>query len=349
MRKRLVILVIAVAVAAAGYAGFWFHTAGTLKDGIGRWAAAQRGAGWTVEWQDLAIGGFPFGYDATFTGPRYGRTGALGWTWEGERLTAALPLLGGDRVPLALPAASRILYRDGAADAVATINASAAAGEVRLAPDGTADRVSLFLADPRVEAGGAAYGARRLSIGVVAPEAAAPEAAAPADPRSPHAGPGVVATVEQLMLPAAARAPLGREIAHLDVEAQVLGQAPAAPLRQAAAAWRDGGGTLELRRLALHWGNLQLVADGTVALDRDMQPMGAATARIAGFNETIDALAANGAVNMRDAGTAKAALSMMARPAPDTGRPEIRVPLNVQQSQLFLGPFPLLRVPRIEW
>lgn len=347
MRKRLVILAIVVAVAAAGYAGFWFHTAGNLKDGIAQWAAAQRSAGWKVDWQAVDIGGFPFGYDATFTAPRYGRTGALAWTWEGERLTAALPLFAGDRIPLALPPASRIVYRNGTADSVATINASAAAGEVRLA-NGVADRVSLFLADPRVEADGAAYGARRLSIGVAAPAlpAAAP---APTDPKNPLPGPGVVATIEQLMLPASARAPLGREIAHLDVEAQVLGNAPAGPLRQAAAAWRDGGGTVELHRLAVQWGALQLVADGTVALDRDMQPMGAATARIAGFGETIDALAANGAVNMRDAGTAKAALTMLARPAPDTGRPEIRVPLNVQQGTLYLGPVPLLRVPRIEW
>jgi hypothetical protein len=346
MRSRLIYLLIALAVAAAGYAGFWFHSAGALKHGIAAWAEAQRRAGWTVAWQAVEVGGFPLGFDASFTAPRYGRTGALGWTWEGEWMTAKVPLFGRDRIPLALPPASRIVYRSGDADAVAALTASAAAGEVRLSPDGAADRISLFLADPRLQVAGATFAARRASVGIAAPD---PAAADPKEPRHLQPGPGVIATVESLMLPADARPPLGREIAHVDIQALVMGSAPAAPLRQAAAAWRDDGGTIEVQRLALQWGALQLVADGTVALDRDMQPVGAATARVAGFLETIDRLAASGAVNMRDAGTAKSALSLLARPAPDTGRQEIRVPLNVQQSMLYLGPVPLLKLPKIEW
>ena len=87
---------------AAGYAGFWFYTADSLRGRIAQWAEAQRRAGWTVAWQEIAIGGFPFSFDAAFIAPRYGRTGAVSWTWEGERLTAEVPLLVRDRIPLAL-------------------------------------------------------------------------------------------------------------------------------------------------------------------------------------------------------------------------------------------------------
>ena len=55
----------------------------------------------------------------------------------------------------------------------------------------------------------------------------------------------------------------------------VKGAVPDGPLVQAIAAWRDAGGTIELDNLQLEWGGLGVNATGTVALDQNLQPIGA--------------------------------------------------------------------------
>ena len=79
-----------------------------------------------------------------------------------------------------------------------------------------------------------------------------------------------------------------------------------------AASWRDGGGSLEIQHLALDWGPLDLTASATLALDDQLQPMGAGSARLVGYAETLDALAPHGAISRSAATAAKAVLSLLA-------------------------------------
>src|SRR6185295_1371880 len=90
--------------------------------------------------------------------------------------------------------------------------------------------------------------------------------------------------------------------------------------REAVAAWRDAGGTLEIRRLTLDWAPLALAGDG---------PLGAFTLRIAGYAETIDAIAGAGALRPREAAAIKAALNLLARQEGADGRREVRLPLSM--------------------
>ncbi len=59
-----------------------------------------------------------------------------------------------------------------------------------------------------------------------------------------------------------------------------------------AEAWRDGGGSLEITHLTMGWGPLGLTSSATLALDDQLQPMGSGNARIVGYAETLDRLAA---------------------------------------------------------
>ena len=126
------------------------------------------------------------------------------------------------------------------------------------------------------------------------------------------------------------------------------GAFPPGPLRQAAAAWRDGGGTLEFDHLHLRWGDMEINGSGTLALDSALQPVGGFSGGVSGFDELLNALVAAGRIKARDARVARVALAMLAKAGPD-GRPEIASSLTIQNGEMFLGPAKLGPAPRIDW
>ena len=50
-----------------------------------------------------------------------------------------------------------------------------------------------------------------------------------------------------------------------------------------------------------------------------------------------------------DGSLAKILLSVLARPSPVDGQPELTVPLTLQDGHLWIGPAKLVPLPRIEW
>jgi hypothetical protein len=105
---------------------------------------------------------------------------------------------------------------------------------------------------------------------------------------------------------------------------------------------------MELRKLDIAWGDVRLSGSATLALDPALQPMGAATARIAGYNAALDALVASGVLAPRAAVAARAVLALMARPT-ESGPPVVEVPFSLQNRTLSLGRIPLVRFPELVW
>lgn len=152
-----------------------------------------------------------------------------------------------------------------------------------------------------------------------------------------------------LTLPPEARLPLGDRVAGLELDARLRGPLPALPVGEAVNAWREAGGTVEVDRLALDWPPLDVLGEGTLALDDFMQPEGALTARVRGFFEAVDSLAAQGVVRRRDASMARIVLGVLARQPADGGAAELRVPVTLQEQMLYVGPMPLLALPTLRW
>jgi len=151
----------------------------------------------------------------------------------------------------------------------------------------------------------------------------------------------------KVMLPNAV-APLGQQIDHLWLDGTWRGPLPAGKLADALAAWRDDGGTIELQSIDLGWGSLSLTADGTLALDKDLQPLGAFSARIMGYDTILDALVASGGIKPNDAALARMGLSMMAQRGAD-GTPQLKIPVTVQDEAVFLGPARLVKLSKVTW
>jgi hypothetical protein len=340
-KRRLWVILLAVPlVVLAADTLYWWIAARNLRQGFADWAALQRADGWTERNDATVLGGWPFA--ATLTVPAIslaggGRDMAGTIAWSAERIVLRVALTHPARLEI-LPEGSQQL-RVGDAPSVPYT-----ARRLRLLmPLQPAEWPSFIRADADTlradtPAGTASLRALRVRLDF-RPGARAGEPAVAASLHAEDAG-----------LPPGMVRPLGPHVADLEAKAVLNGPLPAAGRpAEAAASWRDGGGSLEVQHLALSWGPLTLTASATLALDDQLQPMGAGNARIVGYAETLDALAAHAMISRSAATAAKAVLSLLAN-APDEGSaPEVEVPLTLQYRTLSMRQVPLLRLPELDW
>lgn len=133
--------------------------------------------------------------------------------------------------------------------------------------------------------------------------------------------------------------------------AAAINGAPPAPTPAALEAWRADGGVAELSRLALEFGPLRVDGDGTLALDRDLQWIGAGALRIAGADAALTHAAqqSGGLLRPQDLRQARQIAAMLTQPDPQSGAPRLTLPLSSQGGRLFVGPFQVAKLPRTVW
>lgn len=139
-----------------------------------------------------------------------------------------------------------------------------------------------------------------------------------------------------------------RVVSHAGIAGVVEGPIPAPPLVPALTAWRAAGGSIELRELALHWGNVELSGDGTVTLDADLQPAAALSGRIRGWEELLADFVKAGLLTPEIAKYYQLGLGLLTRTA-DDGKSELKAPITVQNRELSLGPAKIAKLPAIDW
>jgi hypothetical protein len=150
-------------------------------------------------------------------------------------------------------------------------------------------------------------------------------------------------------LPAGLELPLGRDVARLALDTRLLGALRPGLLVDILPLWRDAGGTVEIGHLEMEWGPLAVQGDGTIALDADLQPIGAFTAKAQGFFEVLEVLRRRGIIASRDAMTATVVLGVLSRGATDGGPATLSIPLSVQSRTLYAGPVSVAKLPQVLW
>lgn len=332
-------LALVLVVAAAGWTAWWFQLAGNVRDGIGRWAEARRADGWRVSFAAIEIDGFPGTMHVRLTDPHIVRPDGL--DWQAPTVTGALSPLTPQRVRIEAPGRHAVVL-PGREPLALQVDAGRATAELVIDDGGRLDAVQAVL--EAVTA--AAPGGERLSAEQVRADLTRSIAADAAHSASTAAFELSARGVE---LPPGATPVLDRRVTAATVRGRLQGEVPPGDLVPALGAWRDDGGTVEIDRLTLDWRPLSLTAEGTLALDAEMQPMMAMTASIRGFLELVDALTRQGMVKAKDAQTAKLVLGLMAKAPPEGGPPALQVPVTVQEGKLSVGPAVLGKVPPIPW
>jgi hypothetical protein len=341
MRRSTVLWFVgAVLVVGIGvYTAFWWIVAGKIEDAATAWRETAHAQKIDATWQKMRVTGYPLALQldlsdvavkdgatsppTTFQAPLLSAT-IRPWNLHGASFDAPSGFsaaLGPDTAPLM------------------QLNADHASGAAARDGDGsTTIWLSLYQAKATAPAL-PAVSARIAHAWIIMP---------PGFPASHQdAGLAFAMDARDLALPAA---PAGFKpsIDDLGFGLTLMGAFPAGPVRQAAAAWRDSGGTLELDRLHLRWGEMEITGSGTLALDNDLQPVGGFSGAVSGFDQLLSTLVASGRVKAGDARVARLALAMLAKAGPD-GRPEISTSLTIQNGEMFLGPAKLGPAPRIDW
>ncbi len=335
-----------VLVVIAGHTLLWRWAEQRLREGFDGWAQERRAAGWSVQVGEPVESGWPLAAQlvvkqVAVEGGQNDLPG--GFAWTAERITLSIGLLR-PRLLTVVPDGAQSL-RVGSWPAI-PYKADALRVEVPLEPGMPARAADLFGSGLRAGVpAGREREPRALTVGLLRGHAAARPGAAASEPALT-----VQASVEAVALPPGVAWALGPRISSASLEGVLTGPIPrTAGLSRRAMSWRDGGGSLEVERLALGWGPLGLTGSATLALDAHLQPMGTANAKVIGYAESLDVLSAAGALNPRAALAVKALAGLIAATPEGGGPPEVDVPLTLQDRMLSVRQIPITRMPAMQW
>lgn len=341
-------------VAALAFGGWWWWAADALQKGVERWAEGQRAQGYAVSWTGISKGGFPASIDLILRDPVIEAPeldGARAWRWAGPALTLIAVPWRPEELAFAAPGGHQLSVRREQESHTYNIAAGTLSGRFVGGPQGSVTVAATDLAGTR-QGDDATLKLQSLAVQAFGPEGSAQAlAVGTAGASSPSRTVAARATLTALglSLPKTAYAPIGHDISRLFADLRLRGPIPVAATATAALdQWRDGGGALDIAAIEVVWPTLTLSGDGSMALDPNRQPEGAATVRLEGYRGALNTLAREGVIRAGDALAANFALSVLSRAQGETSD-SVRAPLTVQDRWLSLGPARLFRLPPIRW
>jgi hypothetical protein len=342
MRAKRIFIVPAalVALLAAGYCVLWVVVAHWIEGGFLNWARVQAAHGNTVEHGALALAGFPGPIRMTIPAPRVTSTNG-GWQWSAERTVLEtrpwawrrfrLELFGDQQV--AVPFAGK-LHRYTLRPASALIVGEAdAMGQLS---QGALRARDVTVREPS--------GSTLLSVQRVQGHLNLRTPGATAENQKAL---DLTLHGEDVELGPMFQTPLGKAIQGIGLVAAVKGTMPQTFLRESMDAWRASGGAVDLNHFQINWGDLALRANGTLALDEMFRPLGALSADIKGYAETLKALQRARVLRRRDADGARLALDLISKRDGTDNRRMVSIPISAQGGMLYLGPVRLLKLAPI--
>ena len=337
MRRVATVIVFLLLVLFGAYTALWFFIADRMTDEIAQWAARERQHKLDVSWETLRVRGYPLAYRIEASGVRFRDL------MPGRAIDARAPLIEATARPWnfqvwAIDVPGGLTATAGPAETPrASLTAQTVAGEVVI--DAESDiAVTLALHHPAFDSG-ERITARAATISV----------AVPREPPRTHTEPALSLAVEahDLQMPKVP-APFRGAVDELAFDLTVLGPVSDLPPRQAAEAWRDAGGTIEVEKIAARSADLAVTGSGTFAFDRELQPEAAFSGSVQGYDKLIAGLAEAGILPAGGSMLARLGLSLLAKPGAQ-GQPQIKTSFTIQNGEMALGPVKLGSAPRIEW
>lgn len=323
-RKPLILLALLLAVLAAGHGLYWGWAAGRLEARIAEWRAEQEARGLAVAYRGPQITGYPTRLSVRFEEPALETPN--GWHWSGPAVTGQAALWAPFTIDLAFPGRHEVGHP--ALDAPLQAALEEGTARVRLRGDGRVEQAEIALRALEIESlaqGPAGVASLDATLGPLI------EARGDSPQRFE-----VTAEATGVRLPDFEDNPLGPNGERVALTGTLLGPTQAGEPRAALEAWRDAGGTAEIASLEALWGPLALAGEGTLALDRELRPLGAFDARVSGLDDTIDVLARKKLIENGAALAIKLGLAMVVKDSDARGRPLVRLPITLQNGRLNL-------------
>ncbi len=316
---------------AALYVAWWHILADQWQNGIDRWTESVASKGWTVSTGARSVSGFPGAIRLDLATPQ--AHDVAGNAWSGPPSALLISPLAPFDPRFEAPGTHHVTL---AGRAPVDVTADSVTGAVSVA---NGRPVALTVEARHAAAGNLLLDALHLDLHALA---AAPQEAGTAPVLA------LVAGIEGLALPDGTVPVLERTVAAAHVAMRLRGSVPAGPPREALAAWRDAGGTVEIDSLDLDWPPIACAGNATLALDKALQPELAGSFIFRGLPAAIDHAVALDLMKPPAALAAKVVLALAAREGAD-GQPENKVAVAVQNRLLSVGPIKLLQLPEVAW
>lgn len=344
-QKAALLAVIGLIVAGFVYGIFWYLVSSRVLEALEEWATQQRQAGHDAQWETVDVSGFPFRVALTVAKPTI-TNDRDDWHWAVDALTikgrpwnwAAFDLDAAGEHQVTVHHADGRVLRDYRVDFDTLYIEAVFTGDQWREIDVAANNISMqgngqSIADVDVLSGhvGRAFmpnpddrtrtGQLELMLGnVVIPSLA-----------------GELSRVA------------GNTVQAASLRAELYGPIPSTVSPSSLTVWRDAGGVVEVRDFHTDYGPLGLDAEGALALDGSLQPIGSFLAEIAGVSEIIDLMAVAGMITEGNALATKLVLGALSKRDAATGTSRVTLPVTLQDGMLHAGPVPLFRVPRVHW
>ena len=345
---RYLILIAGVFVAILAYTVFWFHVKAEVEGNVAAWVANQQAAGDTVKYASIDIAGYPFRIEATVSKPVFGHVApARDWTIQGETLRVIAAPWNVRHIVAYHEGPFEIHYGlaqpDGRRRVIELSGTTDAAGASAVWKGRKWDHADLELSKLSLTARGARVPltAGHLEFHVRLLQPGAPDGSGGIDQpgQSEYA-----VEASDVSFPGATDEPFGKVMQTFNTVLEVHGDKPFGLSIPKIEAWRDAGGTVDVKTFALDWGPLQVSVAGSLALDEANRPTGALTAKFTNYNALIDAL--GGATKSGQDPGLKRLLNSLTQAS---GQPQgtLTLPFSMQDGTLYLGPVAVADVPPI--
>ena len=330
--------IILIALFAVGYPSFWLYSAAFGTSMVEDWIEKQRLNGFTITHGALVTSGFPFTVQITLATPE-ATNAATGISWQSSKLQLSLQPWNLRRFRIEAFGPQQIRYSDRTRAAGYTANASDIEAVAAIDEFGSLAAISVILNDIHLK--GVGQGPLLQASQILA------DLKYPDSPPTVHneSALEVSLAANSIKTTALQTVVLGDTINNIRIKAEFLGPLSGHSVPNALSTWRRHGGTLEVHWLNMVWGALDLRANGTVALDPRMRPLGALTADIRGYEETLEALAEANLLSRDILPASRVALNLLAKTVKTETRPVLTVPITAQEGALYLGPIKLAELP----
>jgi hypothetical protein len=343
MRKRWIIAGIVLLLAlGAAYTGYWFWLARTFAENLALWIDQQRAMGYRLSYAAGEPRGYPLAIDIALSHVSIDSpAGEPAWRVATESTTLSL-------APWA-PLSLRI--GQGSTAAAYSLQWAAGSRDYALSIEGMDLTLELSSegAPPAVRINGRSAAVSQQ--GQAMASLTEPSGRVDFQPSSSDTQSSAEFLLSARGIAFAPQAPSDATVVETYdwlIAGQVKGPVPLAPLPTALAAWSNEGGNVELTQFNANWEAKTTVSgDGTVALDQRLQPVGAFSAVVRGYNDAVDAAVAHGLMTAQQGTAVK--LWLAARAEKDAQGLKVKLPLTIQDGFVSMGPIKLAQVPHIAW
>jgi len=334
------------------YSAFWLIIANRDMNYLNLWAEGQRQSGYAVRWDSAKISGYPFRIIATLDQPRVDGSvhdATQRWAWTVDAVTLSGKPWSWNTLLLNAPGHHTLTISGAVMETAQTITLDA--GSLSIGAEFLGGRwrhVTASGSDLRIEQDGQLVSELARVSSVLNREYVPP---APDVDERTRTG-ALHISLNDLTIPALGDQlvrVVGSIVQYASLNVEVYGSLPVDLSPSSLVLWRDAGGVVEVRQVRADYGPLSLDAEGALALDGRLQPVGSFVARVQGFSEAIDALYGVGMITDGDVLTAKLVLGALAKKDAITGKSHLSIPVNIQDRTIFAGPLTLAKLPPIRW